>query len=127
MYYLCLTIDKDMKPFTKFQTEEIIGLLDVRYDTIEDDPESADDFETVESLNTLRGKLQMGATDYTLNEAKWIIQELENRKGVAHANDGSISFGEKNSFINSLDSAIGKLCEAHRLDIDVLMQELNDI
>lgn len=36
-----------MKPFTKYQKEEIEGLIDIREDTIEEDPESASDLELI--------------------------------------------------------------------------------
>lgn len=113
-----------MKKFTDLQKDELIGLLDVRYDTIINDVESADDFETEESLSTLRSKLEAGSTNYTINECKWMIQELENRKSVAYGND--LTIGQKYGFINSMDKAIDMLLRLHNIDHSELMNKINN-
>lgn len=59
--------------------ETILDMIQVRLDTIIDDPTSADDFETIESLETLERNVMINRTDFTLEQKKWLIQELENR------------------------------------------------
>jgi len=62
--------------------ETILDAIQVRMDTIIDDPTSADDFETVESLETLENKVKSDQTDFNMKEKKWLIEEIENRMDV---------------------------------------------
>lgn len=106
-----------MKEFTENQKLELIGLLDIRYDTITDDADSADVFETEDSLTALRSKLEANSTRYTDSEAKWMIRELLNRLGIA---DEAPTVQERNAFVRSLENAIDKLVEAHNIDLPLL-------
>ncbi len=93
------------KKFTPYQIDEIVPLIDIRLETIEDDPDSADEFETPESLTTLKNKIESGNMEFTEPEKKFLIEELECRKEVGYgnqSNEGIKIFG----FINSLSRAI---------------------
>lgn len=94
--------------FTKYQIDEILPLIDIRRETIEADPESADAFETEESLVELKGKVEAGRMDFTEDEKAFLIEELENRINVGYDNfddEGIRVF----PFINSLKNAIEKI------------------
>lgn len=94
--------------FTKYQIDEIVPLIDIRLETITEDPDSADDFETEESLEALKVKVESGSMDFTDAEKKFLIEELECRISVGYGNlddEGVKVYG----FINSLQNAIDKI------------------
>lgn len=97
-------------PFTQFQTEELIGLVEIRIDTIVEDPESADHFETEESLEALKSKFLNKSTDYSKDEIQWIVTELENRIEVGYDNGaGPDERASRAAFIKSLNNAMEKV------------------
>lgn len=69
--------------FTPIQVGLIKEMISNRLDTILDDPESADSFETEESLNTLEAKLTSHAFVFTDEEKKWLVEEIKNSRDIA--------------------------------------------
>jgi hypothetical protein len=65
--------------------EEMVRMIDTRLDTIQDDPSSADSFETVNTLTLLRYKIE-GAGErepvFTDEERKWLQEELSNAESI---------------------------------------------
>lgn len=59
--------------------ELILNAIQVRLDTISDDPESADDFETISRLEILESKIKNNNFSFTESEKKWLVEEIENR------------------------------------------------
>lgn len=77
---------KAMRPLAKltnWHRVELSRLVDIRLDTIQDDPESADEFETVNTLSLLREKINSVSPYFTKEESKWLLEELENAQGIA--------------------------------------------
>jgi hypothetical protein len=67
---------------TLLQSEEILNSISLRLDTIESDPYSADEWETIDRLNNLKNKVKSALnilTKFTSEEYKWICEEIENR------------------------------------------------
>lgn len=59
--------------------ELILDAIQVRVDTIYDDPDSADSFETLSSLETLEFKITENNLNFTALEKKWLIEEIDNK------------------------------------------------
>lgn len=95
--------------FTRYQKEEIIPLIEIRQDTIAEDADSADEFETEESLNRLMQKIQCGDMNFTEAEKKWLIREFNTRVSIANGNKGHEPLMVLNSYINSMHNAIDKV------------------
>lgn len=98
-----------MKGFTKAQISEIEELIDIRIDTISDDPDSADEFEKKpNSLNDLKYKILNGIMEFTEEEVIFLKEELNVRINVAYdirANEGISG----NGLINLINNAKDKL------------------
>ena len=96
-----------MKRFTKKQKEEILDAIDLRLDTISDDAESATEFESEQSLNDLKAKVESGNMDFTHGEVEWIKEEmgwkLEMHYAAAETEIGFAAQGNINSLQNSID------------------------
>ncbi|HLO91531.1 MAG TPA: hypothetical protein VK172_10245 [Lentimicrobium sp.] len=99
----------NMKTFTKYQKEEIIALIEIRQETILEDPESADEFEAnADSLQVLMNKVICDDMNFSREEKLWLISELDNRISVANDNLGSE--GTKVlGLVRSLRNAIDKI------------------
>lgn len=69
--------------FTPTQVGLIKEMISNRLDTILDDPESADSFETEQSLKTLESKLTSHAFVFTNEEKKWLVEEIKNSREIA--------------------------------------------
>lgn len=98
-----------MKQFTKYQIDEIIPLIEIRRDTIEDDPDSADDFETTESLDELERKIEANTMDFTENEKARLRGYLETRLNIAYGNLNHEEAMEIKSYIASMNNALSKI------------------
>lgn len=99
-----------MKPFTKSQQYEILDSIDLRIDTITDDPESATEFETVENLNALREKVKVNDMNLSKDERVWIWEEMEWKVEMAIGARENPEIGFRaQSEINSLNNAIDKV------------------
>lgn len=97
-----------MNPLTKLQREEIIGMLQIRRDSITTDESNADAFEAIPgALDTLEKKLNEGQSDFTALEKVWMIEEFEKLIDMANGNKKSQIAEE--SFIRSMNNAIEKL------------------
>lgn len=98
-----------MKQFTKRQREEILDAIDLRLDTISDDSESATSFESKQSLNALKNKIESGNMIFTNDEAGWIKEEIEWKLEMHYAAaETEIGFAAQGG-INSLQNSINKL------------------
>lgn len=95
--------------FTQFQKEEILALLEVRLQTIQEDKSSADDFETEDSLNVLKSKIETADNSYTQQEIEWMIGEFAMRIQVASEYSMSHEINIRKAHISSLKQAINKL------------------
>jgi hypothetical protein len=74
---------KQLSNLTDWHKVELTRLVDIRLDTIEDDPESADEFETVNTLGFLRDKIEYSLDPrFTKEEKKWLIEELSNTESI---------------------------------------------
>ena len=93
---------------TKFQRDELEYVADVRLDTIEDDIESACEFERSGKLPELKQKLIDNVMDFTPSEIKWMVRELENRIDIGESNRDCDGFTVQ-GYINSMYNAIKKL------------------
>jgi len=98
-----------MKLFTKLQREEILDSIDLRLDTITDDHESATAFESEESLNKLKSKIEAKQMDLTAGEIEWINEELDWKLEIGYAAaETEVGFAAQ-GWINSLQNAKDKL------------------
>lgn len=98
-----------MKQFTKKQKEEILDAIDLRIDTISDDTESATHFESEESLNKLKVKIESNSMSFTYDEVEWIKEEMEWKLEMHYAAaETEIGFAAQGN-INSLQNSIDKL------------------
>jgi|SRR6478736_7723018 len=102
---------------TAYRQDELIGLLDIRLETIIGDPESADSgvdtpederFETEQNLEALKVKLETNNCDFTRLEKKWIIGECECRISVAEGNRDHEGV-KVNGLIKSMQAVINQL------------------
>lgn len=99
-----------MKPFTKSQQYEILDSIDLRIDTITDDPESATEFETVENLNALKEKVKVNDMNLSKDERVWIWEEMEWKMEMAKAAVENPEIGFKaQAEVNSFNNAINKV------------------
>jgi len=99
-----------MKKFTSLQITDILDCIDLRIDTISDDPESADEFETIENLNILMEKIKAKDINLTIAERAWICEELEWKIEMAESAKDNPEIGFKaQAEINSLRNAINKI------------------
>lgn len=101
-----------MKPLTKLQIEELLPLIEIRRETVEEDPLSGDAFElTPGALDTLEGKLNAGAADYTPEEVAWMVKELNEQISKCEASSGDVDLtpAKQRAYINSMQNAIDKL------------------
>lgn len=72
-----------LKKLSSWHKEEIVRMIDNRLDTIEDDPSSADSFETVNTLGLLRDKVEgAGEPVFTDDEKLWLQEELSNAESI---------------------------------------------
>ena len=98
---------KAINKFTKKQKEEILDAIDLRLDTISDDVESATAFESEQSLNNLKSKIEGGNMNFTSDEIEWIKEEmkwkLEMHYAAAQTEVGFAAQGNINSLQNSID------------------------
>lgn len=101
---------RSTKPFTRSQIYEIKDSIDLRIDTITDDPESATEFETVDNLNALKAKITQKQYILTLEERVWIWEEMEWKLEMAMAACENPEIGFKGQGdVNSLNNAINKV------------------
>ena len=97
------------KRLTAYQKDEILhSMIEIRLETILDDPSSADDFETEASLEELRRKIENDVMDFTPQEIKWLESEIDNRIQTGDSNRDHEGF-KVQSFINSLNNAKDKI------------------
>jgi hypothetical protein len=100
-----------MKSFTKFQKEEIIGLIEIRQDTIDEDPDSESGIELIpDGLKSLQTKIETGNMDFTSGEKQWLLEECEMRADVALANIGSDGI-KVLGLLNSMNNAMTKIMD----------------
>ena len=96
--------------FTKWQRAEILSLIEIREDTIECDPESADQFEQTEgALECLKQKIVRNADSFTVEEKGWIVRELEVDINKAQGNKGHGQNKEINIYSRNIQRSISKL------------------
>ncbi len=97
-------------PFTEYQKEEILHLISVRIETVTEDPESADEFETPASLEALEAKIKAGVLglDLTEDEQDWLRGELEFHKEKAEHGDPDTR-NARAAFVRSIDNALTKI------------------
>lgn len=70
-------------PFNSIQKAELLSLLDIRRDTVADDPTSADALEKLPgALDMLEAKINEGAAFYSDLEREWLTAELLTRVEV---------------------------------------------
>lgn len=94
---------------TKNQKEEMIHRIEVRKDTVEDDPWSGDSFEnTPGTLLELKQKLQKGKCEFTSSEVNWIKREAKDWRAVAEFNRDNEGITVQGQ-INSMNNLIKKL------------------
>ncbi len=67
--------------FTPKQKDQLLELLDIRLNTIMDDPTSADAFETEQSLQILDRKIRRNESMVS-TEIDWILGEADNREDI---------------------------------------------
>jgi hypothetical protein len=73
--------------FTPLQVEELTHKLEVRRETIADDPDSADEYETVSFLDALDAKIKGGReTELSTDELDWLTQEAKNLQSIGDSN-----------------------------------------
>lgn len=93
--------------FTKLQKDEIIPLIEIRQDTIDDDPDSASGIELIPgALNQLKNKIESNIFEFTDGEKEFLIGEFEARRECGEANS---SHDNTVSFVRSMQNAINKL------------------
>lgn len=98
------------KQFTKLQREEILNRIDVREETIEDDPESASGIEQQDgALEVLRSKVKAGTMDFTEGERTWLLEEVENMESIGWDNMRSEGPERVNGYIGSMRNAAKKI------------------
>ena len=95
--------------FTKLQKEEILHKIEVRQESIEDDPESGTEYENTEgALDFLASKIRTDRMDVEFEEIEWLKAELENSEDICLSNYKSIGIGVMGA-ANSMRNAINKL------------------
>lgn len=62
---------------TPFEQYEMLHIIDIRIDTVNEDPDSATPFESPSNLECLRTKLMGGASEFTDGEIEWLKEEAE--------------------------------------------------
>jgi len=74
---------KPLQKLSSWHKEELVRLVDNRLETIQDDPLSADSFETENTLNLLRDKIETGQVHVFSKEEKvWLKEELSNAENL---------------------------------------------
>lgn len=95
------------KPFTKYQKDEILPLIHNRQETVQEDIESADEFEaTPGALDELERKIKADDMNFTEAEKAWLIEEIEFRMEIASEADEPYQAA---AFLKSLQNAIDKI------------------
>lgn len=99
-----------MKLFTENQKSELLYKTQIRKETVEDDPDSADDFEATEgALEQLIEKLNNDATEYTEAETNFLIQEIDNCIDIANGGGQPNEKMSRIAYIRSMEDAKEKL------------------
>lgn len=97
---------------SKTQTGEIKSRILFRLETLKNDPESADEFETLPALKKLLGKFKNPSPVFTEPEIAWIVEELENtlqitEDGMEGCTKSQVKARQK--FMAQIQDAIDKL------------------
>lgn len=99
---------------TDLQKTEIASAIDLRKDTVSEDPDSATEFELGDgNLETLENKINSGDFNFTPNELQFLLEEFTERKEVGTSftqNEGI----RGQSFLNSMEQAINKVMAAQK-------------
>lgn len=99
---------------TKLQKEEILICLWNRQEAIEEDIDSATEFEAITgNLEALEQKIKSGSTDFSEDQKQWLKEEFENLADIGTSNISSSSSDKEErqiiGFINSMNNAINKI------------------